>query len=87
MKDWAPHAISSAPGQCLGVDPETMERIPNLQEGSQADISPAPRAPGLTTMALSSMLLGKRLRPPNCKVFRRFCSQALAMPGGDGKTG
>lgn len=43
-----------------------------------------PQAPGLTTMALSSMLLGKRLRPPNCRVFRKFCSQALAMPGGDG---
>lgn len=54
--------------------------------GSQADTSPVPllghpRALGLTTIALSSMLLGNRQRPPNCRVFLRFCSQALAMPG------
>lgn len=74
-----PHgAISSAPWGA----PEPIKVIPNLGWGG--DLKPCPWAPGLTTMALSSMLLGNRLRPPNCRVFLKFCSQALEIPGGDG---
>lgn len=60
--------------------------VPRISEGEILGVKPCspPQAPGLTTMALSSMLLGKRLRPPNCRVFLRFCSQALAMPGRSG---